>query len=134
MRTVALAVLLLSTAHAALIARPSALPQLQRLRGGALPQLQRLRGGAAAKPPPREDPGLKPQFVAQVISWAVLPTVLRLAYAALTLKPPPPAEPAGWFRAAAPAATAAAAASLPYPDRWQFLLALAWVPGKKRRL
>lgn len=111
-------ILVLSTAHASLVARPSALPQLHRLRGGAT---------AAPKSASREDPGLKPRFVAQVVSWAVLPTALRLAYAALTRKPPPlPLEPTGWFSAAA-AAAAAPVGKLPLPQGWQILLALAWV-------
>ena len=109
--------ILLSVAHAALVARPSALPNLQRLRGGA----------AATEQKPRVDPGPSPQFVAQVVSWAALPTALRLAYAALTLKPlpPPPLESSSWFGAAT--TTAAAPVSLPFPQGWQVRLALAWV-------
>jgi len=97
-------------------------------------RLHSLRGGATATPAQSKkaqpkDPALTLKLASYVIAWAVVPTLLRLAYAASTLPAPAP-EPAltmlqriGW--AAAP--TALQATPLPFPQRWQVELAAAWV-------
>ena len=95
----------------------------------------RLRGGASSgKPIKQTDPALKPAYAAYVVAWAVLPTLLRLAVAAATMAPPPPAETEGWLAQLAgwvattdSASTRPSAPVLPFPKRWQLALAAAWV-------
>ena len=94
-----------------------------------------LRGGASSvKPsvkPTGNEPTLEPKFAAYVVAWAVLPTLLRLAFAAATMPPPPLAETEGWLQLAGwwatDAATRSSAPALPFPRRWQLALAAAWV-------
>ena len=81
-----------------------------------------------------KDPTLKPAYAAYVVAWAVLPTLLRLAVAAATMAPPPPAETEGWLAQLAgwvattdSASTRPSAPVLPFPKRWQLALAAAWV-------
>uniref|UniRef100_A0A7S0Q3J2 Uncharacterized protein n=1 Tax=Coccolithus braarudii TaxID=221442 RepID=A0A7S0Q3J2_9EUKA len=94
-----------------------------------------LRGGAsnemAAKDEQQQEPSLSAVFVAGVLGFAVLPTLLRLAYAlatrsAVETAPTSPSlmQSLGMFTAAP---SMPKLPPLPYPAVWQVLLAAAWV-------
>ena len=92
----------------------------------------RFRGGATAKSgKPKDKSAPSAKFTAQVIAWAVLPTLLRLAFAALTAtKPVDSQETTTLLQSLGLAAAAAApssSAALPFPRPWQMALAFAWV-------
>ena len=91
----------------------------------------RLRGGASSVKQSGGEPALKPKFAAYVVACAVLPTLLRLAFAAATM-PPPPLELAGWWATDVRCLSGACPSVpgvpvLPFPKRWQLALAAAWV-------
>ena len=116
-------------------ADPSHSLSFRQARPRPLAPHHRLRGGASSvKPSVKQtgnEPALKPKFAAYVVAWAVLPTLLRLAFAAATMPPPPLAETEGWLQlaglVATDAATRSSAPALPFPKRWQLALAAAWV-------
>ena len=104
-----------------------------------------IRGGGINKPkdssPPPQEPTLNTLVVARILGFAILPTLLRLAYA-LLLRPSaaPLSEPTllQTLFSTSPAVPVAAKAPLPFPARWQVALAMAWaasniavlVPGR----
>ena len=137
-RGVALALLCLAHTHEANAIQPRAgvgplpirPPNILHLRGGASKSacILHLRGGASKSPDKQREPALKPKFVAYVIAWAVLPTVLRLAFAAVTMQPLPEVVPTSLQRLGlADAPFALAPSTLPFPERWQLALAAAWI-------
>lgn len=101
----------------------------------AMVQLQRLRGGATARAKnsePRDEPPLSPTTAASVTAWAVLPTLLRVGYAAAftgTKATPEPiqltlAQSIGLRPVPVPVLPEIA---LPFPKPWQTLLAATWI-------
>lgn len=106
---------------------------------GSKPALLHLRGGASKAPQPTtrelaEERGPSTKFVAYVIAWAVVPTLLRLAFAAVFAKQPilPEVVPTLWQRlgVAAMADAPSPPATLPFPARWQYVLAAAWATNQ----
>jgi len=92
-----------------------------------------------ARGEPSKTVALSAKFIAQVVAWAVLPTLIRLAFQMIKMKPAPAAalttmQSLGF--AAPPAA--APPPALVYPEPWQMALAFAWavnslavmVPGR----
>ena len=101
----------------------SAGARLWSLRGGAT------RAAGSGKPKRDEPPRLSLKFAAYVVAWAVVPTLLRVAYAYVTLPAAVPAPAPSLLQSlgyvSAPAASAPEA--LPLPQRWQVAVAAAWV-------
>lgn len=95
---------------------------LLSLRGGAA------SGKPAAASPSNEGPTVNAAAVARILGFAILPTLLRLLFAIITRKPPPPTIEPSLFESlfSAPAAIVATRPALPVPARWQAALALAW--------
>ena len=93
----------------------------------------RLRGGASSPSTldskPSGEPALTLKFAAYVTAWAVVPTLLRLAYAAATMPVAVPEPPPTMLQSIGvlAAASTAPAAALPLPEWWQVALAAAWV-------
>ncbi|EOD08410.1 hypothetical protein EMIHUDRAFT_465598 [Emiliania huxleyi CCMP1516] len=100
----------------------SAGARLWSLRGGAT------RAAGSGKPK-RDEARLSLKFAAYVVAWAVVPTLLRVAYAYVTLPAAVPAPAPSLLQSlgyvSAPAASAPEA--LPLPQRWQVAVAAAWV-------
>ena len=98
----------------------------------ALVQLHRLRGGATARDKNSGEPPLSPKTAAYVTAWAVLPTLLRVGYAAATdgtTAAPEPiqltlAQSIGLRSVPVPVL---AEIALPFPKPWQALLAATWI-------
>ena len=98
----------------------SAGARLWSLRGGAT------RAAGSGKPK-RDEARLSLKFAAYVVAWAVVPTLLRVAYAYVTLPAAVPAPAPSLLQSlgyvSAPAASAPEA--LPLPQRWQVAVAAA---------
>ena len=114
-------------------AEPSHRLSFRQSRPRMLAPHRLLRGGASSVKPAGDEPTLEPKFAAYVVALAVLPTLLRLAFAAVTMPQPAVAEApplllqlAGWWATEASAAKLPSPV-LPFPKRWQLALAAAWV-------